>query len=130
MEILPGTGRGTARRVVEGAHVAEALRRRRGGPPPSPLRGATSPFRGGFSLVCSSHAATMPSNSSHILQHIDSGNAQHAKAALFQNFVTQLVLEWPVPAIVRETIHLDPQSRREAGEVQRIRLGAETPDET
>jgi hypothetical protein len=48
-EILPGTGRGTIRRMVEGARYMH--RRSWGVPPPSAsadAKVATSPCRGGF----------------------------------------------------------------------------------
>jgi hypothetical protein len=47
--ILPGTGRGTIRRMVEGPGATGHARAPDGEAPtpPSPLRDATSPFRGG-----------------------------------------------------------------------------------
>ena len=49
--ILPGTGRGTARRVVEGSVRDMPMARRRMGFGPSvSLTAATSPFRGGSVL--------------------------------------------------------------------------------
>ena len=51
-QILPGTGRGTARRVVEGPSAIGHAHALDGEvpTPPSPLRGATSPFRGGTNM--------------------------------------------------------------------------------
>ena len=47
-QILPGTGRGTIRRMVEGARPAPPASVRRPAPSVSRYAPATSPYRGGF----------------------------------------------------------------------------------
>jgi cysteine desulfurase len=90
LQILPGTGRGTARSVAEGAApsgTAHGL-----GPPPSALRAATSPFRGRLAAVM------LVNNEIGTIQPVEELAGQtHARGNLFLCDAVQAYGRMPIP---------------------------------
>jgi 23S rRNA (cytosine1962-C5)-methyltransferase len=79
-QLLPGAGRGTARSAVEGAGREHDFS---GEPPPSSLRDATSPSRGGFStlnLFGYTGAGTLALSQCGPVTHVDASKKSVAQA--------------------------------------------------